>query len=120
MARFTRKKKDPDPPDTNDLVTELKLKKVMPAVPLRDIVVFPGMVVPLLIGRQKTINAVEEAQSQTKNLLVLVFQTHPETEDPRHQGTDPDRDAGPHHPGGPPARGAAETPGGVAPAGAPG
>ncbi|HNQ34564.1 MAG TPA: endopeptidase La [bacterium] len=82
MARFTRKKKDPDPPDTNDLVTELKLKKVMPAVPLRDIVVFPGMVVPLLIGRQKTINAVEEAQSQTKNLLVLVFQTHPETEDP--------------------------------------
>lgn len=56
-------------------------KIAMPAIPLRDIVVFPGMVVPLLVGRQKTINAVEEAQSYDNN-IVLVFQKDPRVEDP--------------------------------------
>ena len=81
MAKLLRKnnseKNQKDAPES----AEIKLRKVMPAIPLRDIVIFPGMVTPLLIGRQKTVNAVEEAQS-LDNLVVLVFQKNAEVEEP--------------------------------------
>jgi ATP-dependent Lon protease len=38
-------------------------KKILPLLPLRDIVVFPNMVVPLFIGRDKSIAALEAALS---------------------------------------------------------
>ncbi len=56
-------------------------KTIRPFVPLKDIVVFPNMVVPLLVGRQKSINAVEETMS-TDNMLILAFQKDPATEEP--------------------------------------
>jgi len=59
----------------------LSAKKEYPFVPVRDLVVFPQMVVPLLIGRQRSINAIEEALS-TDNEIVLCFQRDPRTEDP--------------------------------------
>ncbi len=85
MPKF-RKKDSPGKKNLNNNPgqKEIRLRKVMPTIPLRDIVVFPGMVVPLLIGRQKTINAVEEAQS-TDNIVILVFQRNPETEDPQQE-----------------------------------
>ncbi|MCX7704757.1 MAG: endopeptidase La [bacterium] len=58
-----------------------KKRTIRPFVPLRDIVVFPNMVVPLLVGRQRSINAVEEAMS-TDNLLILTFQKDPRIEEP--------------------------------------
>ncbi|MCM8805383.1 MAG: endopeptidase La [Candidatus Omnitrophica bacterium] len=61
--------------------TKNKKKIVKPFIPLRDIVVFPNMVVPLLVGRQRSINAVEEAMS-TDNLLILAFQKDPKIEEP--------------------------------------
>jgi hypothetical protein len=39
--------------------------KVVPLLPLRDIVVFPYMVVPLFVGRAKSIRALEEAMTST-------------------------------------------------------
>ncbi|RLB48925.1 MAG: hypothetical protein DRH23_07595, partial [Deltaproteobacteria bacterium] len=41
-----------------------------PLLPLRDIIVFPHMVVPLFVGREKSINALEEAMSQHKEILL--------------------------------------------------
>ncbi len=61
--------------------TQNKKRTIKPFVPLRDIVVFPNMVVPLLVGRQRSINAVEEAMS-TDNMLVLTFQKDPKVEEP--------------------------------------
>lgn len=58
-----------------------KKKNIKPFVPLRDIVVFPNMVVPLLVGRQRSINAVEEGMS-TDNLIILTFQKDPKIEEP--------------------------------------
>lgn len=85
MARLLRKnsskKNQKGAPESVPENTEIKLRKVMPAIPLRDIVIFPGMVTPLLIGRQKTVNAVEEAQS-LDNLVILVFQKNAEVEEP--------------------------------------
>ena len=45
-------------------------RKVLPLLPLRDIVVYPYMVVPLYVGRQKSIAAVTEARSGDGQLLL--------------------------------------------------
>jgi len=56
-------------------------KKLLPALPLRDLIIFPNMVVPLLVGRVRSINTVEEALASEEELLV-VFQKDPQVEDP--------------------------------------
>ena len=53
----------------------------VPLLPLRDIIVFPHMVVPLFVGREKSINALEEAMSQDKQIL-LAAQKKAKTNDP--------------------------------------
>ena len=44
--------------------------RVVPLLPLRDIVVFPHMVVPLFVGRAKSIQALEDAVSGGRELLL--------------------------------------------------
>ena len=44
--------------------------RVWPLLPLRDIIVFPHMVVPLFVGREKSINALEEAMAHDKELIL--------------------------------------------------
>jgi ATP-dependent Lon protease len=55
---------------------------VVPLLPLRDIIVFPHMVVPLFVGREKSINALEEAMSREKEIL-LSAQQKAKTNDPK-------------------------------------
>jgi ATP-dependent Lon protease len=54
---------------------------VMPLLPLRDIVVFPQMVVPLFVGRDKSVNALEKAMSSDKKIF-LSAQTKAKTDNP--------------------------------------
>src|SRR6476646_9517433 len=56
-----------------------------PALPLRDIVVFPHMIVPLFVGRDKSVAALESAMAGDKKIF-LVSQLDPAEDDP-------DRDA---------------------------
>ncbi|MDL1870918.1 endopeptidase La [Deltaproteobacteria bacterium PRO3] len=56
--------------------------KVVPLLPLRDIIVFPYMVVPLFVGREKSINALEEAMNAEKDIL-LAAQINAKTNDPK-------------------------------------
>jgi ATP-dependent Lon protease len=49
---------------------EAKRTRLVPLLPLRDIVVFPHMVVPLFVGREKSINALEEAMNNDKDVLL--------------------------------------------------
>ena len=44
--------------------------RVVPLLPLRDIVVFPHMVVPLFVGRPKSIQALEDAMAGDRQLMV--------------------------------------------------
>ena len=53
-----------------------------PVLPLRDIVVFPQMIVPLFVGRNKSVKALEIAMSDNKN-IVLVTQKVAKVEDPK-------------------------------------
>ena len=52
-----------------------------PSLPLRDIVVFPGMIVPLFVGRDKSIKALNEVMKTNKK-IILVTQKNPEIDDP--------------------------------------
>ena len=44
----------------------MDVKKALPILPLRDIVVFPSMVMPLFVGRDKSINALNEVMKNEK------------------------------------------------------
>src|SRR6266478_6092732 len=72
---FRNEKRDPreTPPQTGGLR--------VPLLPLRDIIVFPHMVVPLFVGRQKSIRALEEAMNKQKFIL-LAAQKDAKTNDP--------------------------------------
>src|SRR3989337_234228 len=65
----------------NKNMTEEVKEVSVPLIPLRDIVVFPHMVVPLFVGRDKSIKALELAMSQDKNIL-LAAQKKAKTDDP--------------------------------------
>ena len=60
----------------------MELKLSQPLLPLRDIVVFPSMVIPLFVGRDKSITALNEAMKQDKK-IALVTQKNPEVDDPK-------------------------------------
>jgi len=71
---FRNDKKDPPKPGA------LRV----PLLPLRDIIVFPHMVVPLFVGRQRSIRALEEAMSKQKFIL-LAAQKDAKTNDPTEE-----------------------------------
>ena len=52
----------------------------LPTLPLRDIVVFPKMIVPLFVGRDKSIKALNEVMKTNKK-IVLVTQKNAEKDD---------------------------------------
>ncbi len=54
---------------------------IYPVLPLRDIVVFPGMIVPLFVGREKSVNALENVMQNDKKIL-LVAQKDAGDDDP--------------------------------------
>ncbi|HZU64559.1 MAG TPA: endopeptidase La [Novosphingobium sp.] len=54
----------------------------LPLLPLRDIVVFPGMVVPLFVGREKSVAALEAAMAGNKTIFLLA-QLDPGCDDPQ-------------------------------------
>ncbi len=54
----------------------------IPLLPLRDVVVYPHMVIPLFVGRDKSIEALESAMSSDKQVL-LVAQKNPGDDDPK-------------------------------------
>jgi ATP-dependent Lon protease len=56
-----------------------------PVLPLRDIVVFPHMIVPLFVGREKSVRALEEVMKDDKQIL-LASQIDPTEDDPRPDG----------------------------------
>ena len=66
--------------DNNDTV-HLSEPFDLPLLPLRDVVVYPHMVIPLFVGREKSILALDEAMSKGKKIL-LVAQKNAQDDDP--------------------------------------
>ena len=61
----------------------MDIKKSLPVLPLRDIVVFPNMVIPLFVGRDKSITALNEVMKNDKK-IVLVTQKNSEVDEPKN------------------------------------
>ena len=59
----------------------MKTSYLKPLLPLRDIVIFPSMVIPLFVGRDKSIKALQEVMKSDKS-IVLVTQKNSEIDDP--------------------------------------
>ena len=57
----------------------------LPVLPLRDIVVFPHMIVPLFVGREKSVRALEEVMQDDKQIL-LSSQIDPAVDEPTSDG----------------------------------
>ncbi len=81
---------DQDKPDSQDTPVDIEqqptdgqiqIPEVLPVLPLRDIVVFPFMIVPLYVSRPNSIAAVDYALSQNR-MILLVAQKNAQDEDP--------------------------------------
>ncbi|MEP5761036.1 MAG: endopeptidase La [Litoreibacter sp.] len=64
---------------------KMPLNATYPVLPLRDIVVFPHMIVPLFVGRAKSVRALEEVMKDDKQIL-LSSQIDPTMDDPEAEG----------------------------------
>ncbi len=62
----------------------MKTTYLKPLLPLRDIVIFPSMVVPLFVGRDKSIKALQEVMKADKS-IVLITQKNSEIDDPNEK-----------------------------------
>jgi len=60
----------------------MDVKNTLPLLPLRDIVVFPSMVIPLFVGRDKSITALNEVMKENKK-IILVTQKNSDVDDPK-------------------------------------
>ncbi len=60
----------------------MDIKRKLPLLPLRDIVVFPSMVIPLFVGRDKSISALNDVM-QSEKKIILVTQKNSEVDDPK-------------------------------------
>lgn len=65
----------------NENTEEVEKKEDLPVLPLRDVVVYPKMIVPIFVGREKSIEAVQKANDKGSN-IVLVMQKKAEIEVP--------------------------------------
>ncbi|MCV2869863.1 endopeptidase La [Defluviimonas sp. WL0002] len=62
-----------------------QMTQTYPVLPLRDIVVFPHMIVPLFVGREKSVRALEEVMADDKQIL-LSSQIDPSVDEPTTEG----------------------------------
>ncbi|HWP44923.1 MAG TPA: LON peptidase substrate-binding domain-containing protein, partial [Blastocatellia bacterium] len=60
---------------------QIKLPDTLPVLPLRDIVIFPYMIVPLFVQRERSIRAVDQALAESR-MIMLVAQRDLEKEEP--------------------------------------
>ena len=63
-------------------MSESDKSSIFPVLPLRDIVVFPHMIVPLFVGREKSVRALEDVMKDDKQIL-LMTQRNPGDDDPK-------------------------------------
>jgi ATP-dependent Lon protease len=67
------------------------IPKILPVIPIREIVIFPLMIVPLVVSREKSVKAVDQALAQQRMILLLTqkeaLNEEPKAEDIYHTGT---------------------------------
>src|SRR6267143_1405639 len=67
-----------------DSAQELQIPNDLPVLPLRDIVIYPFMIVPLFVSREKSIRAVDEALGENR-MILLTCQKDLDKEEPQQE-----------------------------------
>src|ERR687891_1320411 len=67
--------------ETTDTDQQLQIPSELPVLPLRDIVIYPFMIVPLFVSREKSIRAVDEALGENR-MILLASQKDLDKEEP--------------------------------------
>src|SRR5258708_20191870 len=72
--------------DANETAKEepIKIPDVLPVLPLKDLVIFPFIIVPLSVSREKSTNAVDHALAENR-VIMLTAQKDFQNEDPAEQ-----------------------------------
>src|SRR4026209_2937963 len=77
--------------ETTDTDQQLQIPNELPVLPLRDIVIYPFMIVPLFVSREKSIRAVDEALGENRMILLAsqkdLDKEEPAADDLYHVGT---------------------------------
>src|SRR5438552_2879623 len=76
-----RRRTGPIVTPVGELHADIPLQRTLPLLPIRDQVYFPHMIFPLLVGREKSVRALDESIKHERH-IVLVAQKHVNTEDP--------------------------------------
>src|SRR5688500_12589322 len=71
-------KAEPNPEDQ-----QITIPDTLPVLPLPDVVVFPYMIVPLFVNRDKAAKAVDQALADNNRMILLVAQKSAGTDDPK-------------------------------------
>ena len=74
--------RSPGSPELGDATQDLEIPEILPLMAVRDVVVFNYMIIPLFVGRSSSVEAVNEALSANK-LLMLVTQKDPTQDEPK-------------------------------------
>ncbi|CAN2045364.1 Lon protease [Candidatus Magnetomoraceae bacterium gMMP-13] len=75
--------------DKDDIISDLEetediyIPLTMPVMPVRDVVIFTNMLLPLFVGREKSVRAAEEAVTNFDQFILLVTQKDPSENDPK-------------------------------------
>ncbi len=79
MSNTVEQEEKPTPAELPD--EQLKIPETLPVLPLRDIVIFPFMIVPLFVSRERSIRAVDQALAENR-MIMLAAQKDPNMEEP--------------------------------------
>lgn len=79
-THIEQEEKSPTTPITPE--DQLKIPESLPVLPLRDIVIFPFMIVPLFVSRERSIKAVDQALAENR-MIMLAAQKDPDNEEPK-------------------------------------
>src|SRR5215212_6920880 len=74
-------KTEPNPPDDQ---AQVQIPETLPVLPMPDTVVFPYMILPLFVNRDKAAKAVDQALAENR-MILLVAQKDPNVDDPKAQ-----------------------------------
>jgi len=81
MSAITNMTEELDTANTEINEQQMHIPEVLPVLPLRDIVIYPFMIVPLFVSREKSIRAVDEALGENR-MILLVSQRDLDKEEP--------------------------------------
>src|SRR5436189_6117333 len=83
-SEIDKQSSEPMAMESSDLDQQLQIPSELPLLPLRDIVIYPFMIVPLFVSREKSIRAVDQALGENR-MILLACQKDLDKEEPQQE-----------------------------------